>query len=132
MSDGDSAAPIRNPQSANRNRNWVWFFAALAVLSVAAVSINLLYNRAQQLTPERLQAAQDQWDRGGLRDYDLAIEKTVSSAAAGAGEDVTDRITVAVRGGQARLGMLNGQPLEPRVVREYDMAGWLAFVEEFL
>lgn len=117
---------------AQQSRNWIWFFAALVVLSAAAATINWVYNARQQLTMEQLQAAQELWDRTGPRDYDLAIEKAVSSAASDAGSEIRDRMTVEVRGGRVRSGTLNGQPLEPRIVREYDMPGWLSFVEEFL
>jgi hypothetical protein len=123
--------PIRNPQSAIRNRKWVWFFVTLVALAAVAAGVNWTYNARQQLTTDRLTAAQELWDRAGPRDYDLVIEKAINSAASG-GESVRDRITVEVRGGKVRAGTINDQPLEPRLLGEYDMAGWLGFVEEFL
>src|SRR5207249_12046722 len=100
-------------------------------LSAAAITINWLYNARQRLTPEELRVAQDRWDRAGPRDYDLAIDKTIGSAAAD-GVKNSDRITVEVRAGKAASGTINGQPLEPRLLSQYDMPGWLSFVEEFL
>jgi hypothetical protein len=132
MSAGDPSDPIRNPQSAIRNRSWLWFFAALVALSVAAVAINWVYNARQQLTMEQLTAAQERWDRNGPRDYDLMIDKNISSAASAAGEEITERITVEVRDGKARAATSQGQPVPPWALREYDMPGWLSFVEEFL
>src|SRR4051812_5743183 len=123
MSDGDPAAPIRNPQSAIRNRNWAWFFVALVVLSAAAAGVKWVYNARQRLTPEQLKAAQDLWDRAGPRDYDLEIDKVIGPGASG-GDPMRDRITVEVRGGRARAGTINGRPLEARLLPDYDMPGW--------
>ena len=113
------------------NRGWIWFFVALVLLSAAAITINWLYNARQQLTSDELRAAQDRWDRDGPRDYDLVINKTIGSPAGGDGKN-QDRITVEVRGGKAHAGTINGQPLDERLLSQYDMAGWLSFVEEFL
>jgi hypothetical protein len=114
-----------------RNRRWVWFFAALAVLSVAAAAINWTYNARQQLTPEQLAAMMKLWDQAGPADYDLIVEKTVSSAAADVPE-LRDRIEVQVRGKKVVAGTINGMPLEKRLLAEYDVPGWFGFVEDFL
>jgi hypothetical protein len=114
-----------------RNRNWLWFFAALAVLAVLALSINWWYNVRQQLTPERLRAAMEQWARTGPADYDLVIDKAISSAASD-GAETRERIEVVVRNKKVVAAALNGAPLERRVWAEYDVPGWMGFVEEFL
>jgi hypothetical protein len=114
-----------------RNRNWLWFFAALAVLAVAAVAINWTYNARQQLTPEKLQAATDLWAKSGPADYDLVIEKAISSTASD-GSEMRDRIDVKVRDKKVTAATLNGRPLERRLWDEYDVPGWFGFVEEFL
>ena len=62
-----------------RNRNWVWFFAAVAVLGAIAVAIPWAYNARQQLTRQQLDAAADLWDKHGPADYDLVVEKTMDS-----------------------------------------------------
>ncbi|HEX4590156.1 MAG TPA: hypothetical protein VH120_09535, partial [Gemmataceae bacterium] len=77
------------------NRNWIWFFVALVVLGAAAVSINWAYNAKRQLTMEELQKNEDLWDKAGPADYDLTIDKTIQSSAAG--QPIQDRIEVKVR-----------------------------------
>jgi len=114
-----------------RNRGWIWFFVVLGILAAAAVTINMLYSARQRLTMDQLRSAQERWDRTGPRDYDLVIDKTIGSATPG-GDKTRDRITVEVRGGKGRAGKINGQPLDERLLSEYDMAGWLSFVEEFV
>jgi hypothetical protein len=114
-----------------RNRGWIWFFVVLGILAAAAVTINVLYSARQRLTMDQLRAAEDRWDQGGPRDYDLVIDKTIGSATPG-GDKTRDRITVEVRGGKSRKGTINGQPLDERLLGQYDMTGWLSFVEEFV
>src|SRR4051812_12859246 len=97
-----------------RNRNWLWFFVALAALAAAAVAINWTYNARQQLTPEQLRAAMDLWAKNGPADYDLLIEKTISSAASD-GSQIVDRIEVKVRDKKVVAATLNGRPLERRL-----------------
>jgi hypothetical protein len=103
----------------------------LGVLAAAAVTINMLYSARQRLTMDELRSAQDRWDRAGPRDYDLVIDKTIGSATPG-GDKTRDRITVEVRGGKGRAGKINGELLDERLHSEYDMTGWLSFVEEFV
>src|SRR5262245_6394381 len=114
-----------------RNRNWLWFFVVLVALAAAAVAINWTYNARQQLTPEQLRAAMDLWAKSGPADYDLVIDKAISSAASD-GAEIRDRIEVKVRAKKVVAGTLNGQPLERRLWDEYDVPGWFGFVEEFL
>lgn len=114
-----------------RNRGWIWFFVVLTILAAAAITINLLYSAGQRLTMDQLRAAQDLWDRAGPKDYDLVIDKTIGAATAG-GDKTRDRITVEVRNGKALSGTINGQPLPDRLLSEYEMAGWLSFVEAFV
>lgn len=114
-----------------RNRGWIWFFVVLGVLATAAVAINWMYNSRQQLTPEKLKAAMDLWAKNGPADYDLVLEKAISSAASD-GTAIRDQIEVKVRDKKVVAAMLNGTPLERRLWDDYDMAGWLDFVERFL
>src|SRR5688572_5517522 len=99
---------------ARGNRNWLWFFAALAILSAAAIGVNWWYNARQQLTPERLRAAMDLWRANGPADYDLLIEKVINSAASD-GAALKDRIEASVRNRQVVAAALNGAPLERRL-----------------
>jgi hypothetical protein len=130
MSSDGNPDSIRNPKPTIRNRRWVWFFAALVVLSAAAAAVNWTYNTRQQLTPEKLAAAEALWDKNGPADYDLVVEKAINSAADV--PEVRDRIEVQVRGKKVVSGTINGAPLAERLLAEYDMPGWFGFVEDFL
>ena len=113
-----------------RNRNWLWFFAALVVLGAAAVSINWAYNARRQLTMEELQKNEDLWEKAGPADYDLTIDKTIQSAA----EDKPEqhRIEVQVRRKKVVSAKDEQGVLPKRVWDEYDMSGWFGFIERFL
>jgi hypothetical protein len=113
-----------------RNRNWVWFFAAVAVLGAAAVAIPWVYNARQQLTRQQLEAAEDLWAKRGPADYDLAVEKKIQSTTAD--EVIKDEIHVRVRNKKVVEATMNGRPLERRLWDEYDVDGWFGFVERFL
>jgi hypothetical protein len=113
------------------NRRWVWFFAVLAVLAVAAVVGNWYYNLSQQLTPEQLQAAEELWKKNGPRDYDLRVVRDVSGANS-SGEPTHEELLTKVRGGRVVMVTLNGRPLESRLFPDYDVEGWFDNVERFL
>jgi len=113
-----------------RNRNWLWFFAALVVLGAAAVAINWAYNARQQLTMDQLRAAEERWDKNGPADYDLTIDKTYQSATGD--EPRTDHFEVTVRGRKVVQATMDGRPLDRRLWDEYDVDGWFGFVERFL
>jgi uncharacterized iron-regulated membrane protein len=113
------------------NHGWIWFFAVIIVLAVAAAAITWTYNVQQQLTPEQLAAAQELWAKKGPADYDLRIEKKVSSAASD-GEATPEIIEAKIRRGKVLAATLDGRPLEARLLPDYDMPSWFGFVEEFL
>ena len=54
-----------------RNRGWIWFFVALALLSITAISILVLYNPTVPLTPAYSAEAKAKWKQRGPRDYDM-------------------------------------------------------------
>ena len=58
-----------------RDRSWVWFFAVLAALGIAAILIPLVYNVRQQLTPEQVAAARECWRADGPASYVLDYEQ---------------------------------------------------------
>ena len=113
-----------------KNRNWIWFFAALVVLGAASVSINWAYNVRQQLTMEQLNRNQDLWDKNGPADYDLLVDKTYRSL--GDGEDRQDRFEIQVRKKKVTAATMNGRSLEKRLWDQYDLPGWMDFVESFV
>ena len=113
-----------------KNHNWIWFFAALVVLGLAAVAINWAYNARRQLTMEQLIAAEDLWDKHGPTDYDLVVEKTIQSASAS--EPMRDRIEVKVRKRNVVDATINGGPIPHRVWNENDLPAWFGFVERFM
>jgi hypothetical protein len=107
--------------SARFGRGWVWFFVALAVLTVAAIGVQIWYNAGQQLTWEQLTAANQLWKEHGPADYDLTclVRKL----------DSTDTYHVEVRHKQVALATLNGQTLEPRLAAYWDMPHLFSDIE---
>src|SRR5438270_6804285 len=87
-------------------RGWMWFFAAIAVLTVMALWAEIWFNRGQQLTQERLEAARALWKQNGPADYDMTY--TVDKVN---GRDRSqDRYTVQVRQGKVTALTLNAEP----------------------
>jgi hypothetical protein len=78
------------------SRRWIAFFLILAVLGVAAVSINLVYNLSLKLRPEQVARARELWRRNAPADYDL--EWLVRTSRGGDEQD--DEFFLAVRGGR--------------------------------
>jgi hypothetical protein len=114
-----------------KNRNWIWFFAALAILGTAAMAINWAYNYRQQLTLEDVQRNAALWKEHGPTDYDLVIEKTYQSSASDFPN--TERIEVRVRKKKVVEGKLNDASRDVSIGpwSTYDMPGWFRFVERF-
>lgn len=130
-----------------RRRNWIWVFAALAVLGLAAIAINWFYNASQPLTADQLRSARELWKRSRPSDYDLKITRAVSYASAdGSGGTTVDKIDLQVRGGQTIGFLLNGREPEPLLDRDghrnvaeerrqrmsYDIDGLFDAIEEFM
>ena len=57
------------------NRGWIWYFVILAVLTVVATTVLVVYNLRQQLRPEQLAAARKLWDEKRPADYVLTYTK---------------------------------------------------------
>jgi hypothetical protein len=114
------------------NRGWIWFFAVMIVLSVAAASITWMYNVRQQLTVAELNDAQKLWAEKGPADYDLWIEKRVSGADSD-GTATPEIIEAKIRRSKVLAATLDGRPLtEERLRDENDMPSWFGFIEAFL
>jgi hypothetical protein len=112
-------APAQRP----KNRLWVWYFAALGVLTVAAVVTLIVYNLWQQLTPEKLAAAAALWKAKGPRDYDLTYRQSAGNSV--------DTYSVRVRGGRVESAERNGVPLEERQWKYHSMAALFGDIERF-
>jgi hypothetical protein len=104
------------------NRNWLWYFAALVVLSAISITTLIVFNLSQQLTPGQLAAAIQRWKEKGPRDYDMTFTKTV-------GEPET--FVVEVRAGQVVSAERNGQPLEDRLLHYYSMNELFSYIKSF-
>ena len=107
------------------SRRWIWFFAVVGLLAVAAVTINLVYNLRQQLTPEQLQQARALWEEKGPRSYNLRYQVRSSD-----GEP--EVFQSEVRDGRVVWARLNGRLLEPRLWHYHDMRGRFADIQRFL
>jgi len=86
-----------------RNRRWLWFFLALAVLGLLAIGINLAYNLGEPLTPEKLLAARELWRQKRPANYDLKI------LAVQAGGSMRNTYDLKVRDGQIVEFHVNGR-----------------------
>ncbi len=81
------------------SRRWLWFFAVLAVLGVAAMVVPIVYNLSQQLTPEQLAAARQRWREHAPADYCLEVFVQTNHE----GREERDEYVLEVRGGRVRL-----------------------------
>jgi hypothetical protein len=63
------------PPSSPSNRNWIWFFAILSALGVAAVVIPIVYNLYLQLSSDQVTLARQRWLTSGPRDYVLDYQQ---------------------------------------------------------
>jgi Family of unknown function (DUF6174) len=97
-----------------RSRRWVWFFAVLAVLTVAAISVELWYKLAQKLTPDKVHQARALWQRTAPADYDLdyLLDREVRTP---------DRYRAEVRDGTVTSVTVNDRPLPPEEYPYYEV-----------
>ncbi|MFL5339451.1 MAG: hypothetical protein ACJ8F7_04720 [Gemmataceae bacterium] len=134
----EQATPIAGPRP--RNRRWLWFFLALALLGLLAIGVNLAYNLGEPLTPEKLQAARELWRQKRPADYDLKI------LAVQAGGQMSNRYDLKVRGGRVVEFRVNGREPEPLLDEQgnrkpaeeqrrremYDIDGLFDVIEELM
>jgi hypothetical protein len=111
-------------QKPRRNRVWIWFFVALAVLTVLLIGIQIGYRWSHQLTLAQLEEAQTRWKQNGPRNYEM--EYTVKRG------DNMDVYEVRVRDGLVISLTLNGQPVEARFNRYSTMPALFGFIRDFL
>jgi hypothetical protein len=101
-----------------RNRNWLWYFAALLVLAVVVIvllGVAKWHIQQQRLTPEQLEAARRLWTEEGPADYELLY--TVRRGR----EEKVERYEVRVRQRQTEFVSLNGAALMPVLYPNYGM-----------
>jgi hypothetical protein len=107
------------------SRGWIWFFAVLALLTLAAILIQVWYNPTVPLTQALLTEAEAKWKAHGPRDYDM--DYTIKKIAS------TERFHVQVRDGEAVSVTMNDTiALESRVYRYYTMPALFGFLQEFM
>jgi hypothetical protein len=118
-----------------RSRGWIWFFAILVVLTVAATAFLWIYNVRQQLTPEELAAAHKLWKQKRPSDYVLTYTKEGSASGT---------FVVTVRKGEVKSVVMkqdvteNGRvktvstALPKRLYQSSDMDGLFRDLERFL
>src|SRR5262249_19883259 len=145
---GQMSEPEAAPQSRlRRNRNWIWVFLAFALLGVAAIGINWIYNAGQPLNEAKLQAARELWRKNHPANYDLKIIRTMSyTASDGRSGTTVDRMELQVRGDRVVSFLLNGREPEPLLDRDgkrlvdeerrqresYDIDGWFDAMQQFM
>jgi hypothetical protein len=146
MSEPESSGRLPNP-ARRVSRNWVWVFLAFALLGVAAITINWVYNAGQPLTEEKLKAARERWRQNRPANYDVKVISTkMYLSSDGTSGTTVDRIDLQVRGGRVTTFLLNGREPEPlldregkrlveeerRLREEYDIDGLFNSIEAFL
>ncbi len=116
---------VSRPLSANppRNRNWLWYFGILVVLTAASIATMIAFNLRQQLKPAQLAAAAARWKQRGPRDYDMTYTKKLGEA---------ETYAVQVRNGVVVSAQRNRQPVEERLLRHYSMNALFSDIERFL
>ena len=63
------------PVNPKKNHYWIWVYAVITLLTAAGITIMLLYNHFQQLTPEQLHSAWDLWKAKGPKSYKMTFNK---------------------------------------------------------
>jgi hypothetical protein len=96
---------VSNKPSSGRWR-WVSFFVLLTVLAAVGVTLPIVYNLNQQLTPEQLRQAQQRWQANGPKDYDLTYAITYDR------ERLAERHVVLVRGGEVVFESCEGEVVQ--------------------
>jgi hypothetical protein len=109
--------PEQTVRTGRRNRNWIWFFAAVAVLAVVAILL-LRYASIRfgqvRLTPERLEEARKLWEEKGPISYELVYTKRL-------GRNDPEKYVVRVRNGVPESVTRNDKPMEKRLYEDYTM-----------
>lgn len=109
-----------------QSRRWVWFFAVLALLAGAGITIPIVYNSLrQQLTREELDAAVQRWQERGPRSYNFRyVVKRVDAEP--------DVYQSEVRNGRVVSAYHNGRRLEPDKSLWHDMEHRFSDIRGFM
>ncbi len=107
-------------------RSSMWFFGALAVFAVIAVTTPIVYNLSIQLTPQQLDAARSLWEQNRPDDYDLKYW-----VLDGVGP-VRTEVAVVVRAGRAQSFERNGERVGVEEAGRYGVTALFDLMEENL
>jgi uncharacterized protein DUF6174 len=129
VSDGRTSESFMAAQP--RKRTWVWFFAVLGLLSLAAIIVPLfvvpMVHGLVPVTRENFDAARRRWERAGVRDYDLEYRKKGSA---------TGSFQVQVRNGKAISVIMDDHQLDrtsnPKLYDYQTMSAMFDDLETFL
>jgi hypothetical protein len=126
-----------NPMSSlprKKNYAWIWFFAFVIVASVGVAAFMIQFNRALQLTPEKLAEAQARWKANGPADYLLTYTRHLGNS------DNVDTFVVTVRQKRVVEVRMNGKllrdekdvPIADERLQYHSMDRLLRDIERFL
>ncbi|MEI7685391.1 MAG: hypothetical protein WCL32_10210 [Planctomycetota bacterium] len=104
-----------------KNRGWLWYFLALAVLSAMGTTILVVYNLRQQMKAEHIHDAVALWKTRGPASYVLVYNEKAA--------DLNDHHVVKVKDGSAYEVLVNGLPLPSSQLPNYGMHRLLAKIQ---
>lgn len=120
-----ATAALPQRKSLRKNLGWLWYFLLLAVLTVAAVAILVVYNLNQQLTPEQLEMARAHWEKNKPASYKMAYSIRINA------EPNEDKYVVEVQNGKAVKAYVNGKPEVKERLHYYGMEQLFRYVGRF-
>ena len=131
-SPGPDQSPSPNGEAVpvaarRRTHGWIWFFVALVVLALVAVTTIVVYRWNQMLTPERLEAARKLWQERGPKDYEFRYMKRIGRG------NRPQEFDVVVKGGQVQSVTVDKKAHLPhRQLAYYSMDGLFDDIQRFM
>ncbi len=96
--------PISPPPPKKNNYAWIVYFAFLVIASVGVAGFMIWFNLRNQLTREKLEAAEKLWNEKGPQSYKMVYMKQIQS-------EKPTTFSVTVRNKKVTEVLMNGKPL---------------------
>jgi hypothetical protein len=127
MSDTTNPPPPEPtpPPPKKNNYAWIGYFAFLIIASVGVAAFMIWFNLQQQLTREKLEAAEKLWNEKGPKSYRLVYTKQIQ------GEKLVT-FAVTVRDKQVTQVLMNGEALKKNAEQTDDPKIYHSMEAQFL